>query len=516
MRYSRRQTTVPSSTAAPRMVLAAILLLANAAAVVVLTKLLHANAALLFGLLRIVAVGAVVHIQSGRVSTGDKLVWTMLMAAVPVVGMLLYLMWGGERPGRHLSLLPVEPPTDREVERRQTESSHRRLAEALPAWQRTARMLQKRGFPLYRGTSAAYYSSGEAFFADVLNRLEGAERFIFLEFSALAEGKLWDRMRGVLLERAHSGVEICIILDELGSRTRIRREAVEAMRSAGIEVMLFGPDRRRLGLRLFPCRDHREIVCIDGQYACTGSAYAADECIGLARGRGEWRDSGVLLDGAGAWGLTRQWIHMWERLGGRLHNEHDYYRPAEERPGDGWCQPFAVGPGDVPGDTVGDLWLQCITNAHSYIWITADSFAVDDDVLRALCAAADSGVDVRICLPGVWRSTHEKLAAEACFDQLLEHGAALYLFEPGFLHAGSFVCDGQVAMVGKVGMDRRGFRLRGECGVVLYDMSAIGGLLEDMEAIQQRSERLERSQWSGRSQLQKELEKLMRAFPAWM
>lgn len=515
MRYSRRQNRGQSGDIARRASLIAMLLLVNAAAVLLLTNALTTSAVILFGVLRLAAVGVVIHIQSSSIGTGDKLAWTMLAAAAPVVGVLLYLLWGGEWPDRHLALLAVEPPADREVERRQNESSHRRLAEALPNWQRTAKMLQKRGFPVYRDTSAAYFPSGEAFFADAVRRMERAERFIFLEFSVLAEGKLWDRIQEVLVEKARSGVEICIIFDDLRSRGRMRRETLEHIRAAGVEVIAFDPVRRQAARHIFPLCDHRGLVCVDGQYAYTGSVNAADECVGLARGLGEQRDSGVLLDGAGAWGLTRQWIHMWEMLGGRLHNEHDYYRPAEERAGDGWCQPFATGPDCAPR-LAEDLCLQCIANAQSYIWLTSSRFAADDSVLQALCIAADSGVDVRLCLPGVWDSRCRQLTASAHFDRLLAHGVQIYLFEPGVLHAANFVCDGQVAVVGTADMDHHSAQLRSECGVVLYDTSAIGSLIEDLASIQQRSERVERMPWSRRSRLRKSLEKVMRAFAAWL
>lgn len=87
------------------------------------------------------------------------------------------------------------------------------------------------------------------------------------------------------------------------------------MRSEGIEVCIFNPVHQYVNRLYFNYRDHRKILCVDGQYAYTGGVNVADEYAGLLVRFGEWKDGGVLLDGPGAWGLTSQFIHMWEMLG---------------------------------------------------------------------------------------------------------------------------------------------------------------------------------------------------------
>lgn len=77
----------------------------------------------------------------------------------------------------------------------------------------------------------------------------------------------------------------------------------------------------------FNYRDHRKIACIDGDVAYTGGVNIADEYANLIERFGYWKDSGVCLEGEGAWGLTASFIRMCVNLGGVMHNEHDYYRP---------------------------------------------------------------------------------------------------------------------------------------------------------------------------------------------
>ena len=438
------------------------------------------------------------------------------MVAVPVAGLILYVLWGGNIQSKRLNLLPVKLPESREAEKRQSEANLERLGEVLPNWRRTAAMLAGREFLLYRETDVTYFPGGDALFADALSRMARAERFIFLEYFILAEGKLWDRIMEVLADRARHGVEVKIIFDDFGNITRMRRETIEQMREAGMEVEIFNPVHQYVNRLYFNYRDHRKILCIDGQYAYTGGVNVADEYANFIRRFGEWKDSGILLDGLGAWGLTAQFIHMWEMLSCHVHNEHDYYHPLESRPGGGWCQPFADGPINNPDNPAEDVFLQCIANAHDYIWLTTPYFAVEDGVVRSLCVAADSGVDVRLMLPGIPDHKYTQIVAGSYYEKLISHGVKIYEFTPGFLHAKSFVVDGEVAMVGTINMDYRSFQLHYECGVMLYGADAITAIRQDMERIISRSAPVDLEVWRRRSWLKKVVEKVLRVFSIWM
>ena len=119
------------------------------------------------------------------------------------------------------------------------------------------------------------------------------------------------------------GVEVKIIFDDFGNITRMSGDMLAAMRQCGIEVAVFNPVHQYVNRLYFNYRDHRKICCIDGDIAYTGGINIADEYANIIKRFGYWKDSGVSLEGEGAWGLTRQFIHMWECMGGGLQNEYD-------------------------------------------------------------------------------------------------------------------------------------------------------------------------------------------------
>lgn len=516
MKQHRKQIMERRISAGLRIALACVLLLLNILAVVLLVSFLQTNSAVIFLILQLASIVAAINIQSRDGSPSYKLVWTLLIVSLPVTGFILYLLWGGNLQDKRVSQLSAKQPPGSAADVSRSQLEQERLGSAMPHWQRTAALLSRRDFKLFRGTDVTYFPGGDQFFAEVISRMERAERFIFMEFFIMAEGKLFDRILEVLEDRVRQGVEVKIIFDDFGSITRMSGTTVQRMREAGIEVAIFSPVHQYANRLYFNYRDHRKIIAIDGQYAYTGGVNVADEYAGFIRRFGEWKDCGILLDGPGAWGLTGRFIHMWEMLGNKMHNEHDYYRPLEDRRSNGWCQPFTDGPINNPDDPAEDVFLQCIHNAHDYIWLTTPYFAVEDCVVRALCMAADSGVDVRLLLPGIPDHKYTDIVAGSYYETLLSHGVKIYRFTPGFLHAKSFVADGEVAMVGTINMDYRSFQLHYECGVMLYGVDAIANIKMDMERVMARSEMVSLQQWKKRSRFKRMIEKVLRLFSIWM
>jgi cardiolipin synthase len=383
-------------------------------------------------------------------------------------------------------------------------------------WGRMAAYLHRKEFPLYQHTRVDYIPSGEAFLADMLERMERAEHFILVESFIMATGEIWDKMVEVVRRKAGQGVEIKLLFDDFGSMMRMPREEVEQLRQIGVEIKIFNPVHQYVNRLYFNYRDHRKITCIDGDIAYTGGVNVGDEYANITHKFGQWKDCAVRLEGEGAWGLTRDFIHMWEELGGRMEQEHDYYRPHGRCEAEGFCQSVSDGPNNNPISTMEDVYLQMIAGAENMVYITTPYLAIDEPMIKALCLAGDSGVDVRLIMPGIPDKKYAYLAAESYFGELLSHGVKIYNYRPGFLHGKSVMVDRKVAFVGSVNMDFRSFQLHFECGTVLYDMPVIENILEDMDQTMEQSSQLTYEQWKKRPWLRKVIGTLLRLFAMWM
>ena len=502
-------------SAALRLVLVALLLLLQIAIVVALTQVLRQKAYIAYAVLEIVAVFCVARIYIRPGSSSYKPGWIILIMLVPVVGLILYFLWNGNQVKKKLALktmrMPPEPP---EVQ----ESSDRAQAELTRRWPRWAKLteyLRRQDLPLFANTEMTYFPTGEEYLEDLLARLEKAQKFIFLEYYIASKGQIWDRICKILAERAADGVEVNLILDDFGSMMTMPPEEIQALRQKGIWVQMFNPVHHYVNRLYFNYRDHRKIAVIDGDVAYTGGANLADEYANLIVRFGYWKDCGLRLEGEGAWGFTRQFMHLWLRMGGELRDPWDAYRPCGGSSGSDLCQPLVDGPDNNPVNTVEDTYQQLIGSANRYVWITTPYLAIDEPMIHTLSIAADSGVDVRLMLPGIPDHKFAYMVAQSYFGELLEHDVKIYTYTPGLLHAKSVVADGEVGFVGSVNMDYRSFQLHFECGA-LFSGSAVAAVQEDMSRTMDKSRQVTLESWKKRKWYVKILGAVLRPFAMWM
>ena len=511
-----QQRTERRISAALRLVMVAVLLVAQIALVFLLSDVLKQRMALAYSALELLAAVVAVTIWSRPGATSYKIGWVMLVLFVPVVGVILYLLWNGARQSKRLDLKKLPRPEEPLAQQEQAKSELERLRQAMPYWYPAAAGLDRKDFLVYRNTAVKYLPTGEAYLNTMLDDLEHAERFIFLEYFIVAEGEIWDRLSDILCRKSGQGVEVKLIFDDFGSMLRMPNEKVEALTRAGVEVKIFNPVHHYVNRLYFNYRDHRKITCIDGDVAYTGGANIADEYANIVERFGYWKDCGVRLEGEGAWGLTREFIYMWERMDGELHSEHDYYRPVHHVAAQGFCQTLVDGPDDNPDAPAEDLFLQLISRARQSVYVTTPYLAIDEPMMKALCLAGDSGVDVRLMMPGIPDHKFAYLVAESYFEELMEHHVKIYTFTPGLIHGKTAMADREVAFVGSVNMDYRSFQLHFECGEVLYGVPAIETLLEDMDRIVDSSELMTPQRMAERPVWRRLLGTVLRLFAMWM
>ena len=205
-------------------------------------------------------------------------------------------------------------------------------------------------------------------------------------------------------------------------------------------------------------------------------------------------------------------------IGRTLPNEDDYYRPRHQTAAGaaGFCQPFTDGPLNNPDNPIEETYLQLIASAKRMLYITTPYYAVEESMQKALCIAADGGVDVRLLVPAVPDKKYAYMVAETYWGELLSHGVKIYKYKPGFLHAKSVLVDREAALVGSTNMDYRTFQLHYECGVLLYHMPVIEELLEDLDSIMEQSARYTLEEWNKRPWLRRTFASILKLGDIWL
>ena len=248
----------------------------------------------------------------------------------------------------------------------------------------------------------------------------------------------------------------------------------------GIECAVFNPFRPLLTVKQNN-RDHRKIASIDGKVAFTGGINLADEYINAYEKHGHWKDSAVMVEGKAAWSFTLMFLEMWEVC---KHTDEDFtsYYPWRNSPcdvpSDGFVLPYADSPMDT--ENVGEhVYLQILNEAKDYVYINTPYLIVDDSMVSALCLAAKRGVDVRIVTPHKWDKKLVHMTTRSYYRELIQAGVKVYEYTNGFIHAKSFVSDDCIATVGTTNLDFRSLYLHFECGVWMYNSTAVMQVKDD-------------------------------------
>ena len=427
-----------------------------------------------YSICNVLSILAVLLLVNSRSNPGYQIAWIILILAAPVFGGLFYLLFGGNRLSRRA--------------RRKLQQSDRKIAAALVPDQDAAAALEQASLraarqsryiaqfaecPVCRNTDVTYFRSGEEKFEQLKAELKKAERFIFLEYFIVEEGIMWDSIRDILAEKAAAGVDVRMVFDDMGCIMTLPANYPHKLESLGIRCRVFNRFIPVLSLRLNN-RDHRKICIIDGKVGFTGGINLADEYINAYPKHGHWKDSAVMLRGDGVWNLTVMFLSMWEYLSGESE-AYETFRcrePYTARSDCGFVQPYADSPLDF--EAVGEtVYLNLISKAENYIYITSPYLVIDNEMVTALSAAAKSGVDVRIITPHIPDKWYVHAVSRAYYPVLVESGVHIYEYTPGFIHAKNVVCDDRYATVGTINFDYRSLYLHFECGVWMYRSPAV-------------------------------------------
>lgn len=436
----------------------------------------------IMNLISLLSVLMVLWIVNKKINPSYKLAWTILILAVPVFGVIIYLLFGQSRVAKKMT--QESEAVMKEISNYFRESRETRealSAEDTGASNQSAYIRNCAGFPVHTNTTTKYYAVGDDMFIDMLEDLKKAEHFIFLEYFIIHEGRMWNAILDVLEEKVKQGVDVRLIYDDMGCVTTLPTRYYKKLQAKGIKCAAFNPVRPILNIVLNN-RDHRKILVIDGHTGYTGGVNLADEYINEKMRFGHWKDTGVRLVGEGVWNLTVMFLQMWSvitRMKTHLPAYGPYVYHPEEFESDGFVQPYGDSPLD--GEVVGEnVYLNIINQAQKYVYIATPYLIIDNEMMTALCLASKKGVDVRIITPGIPDKKLVFLLTQSYYQQLLSAGVRIYEYMPGFIHAKNFVCDDELAVVGTINLDYRSLYLHFECAAWLYKCSAVAQVKEDM------------------------------------
>ena len=433
--------------------------------------------------IRTIAIIVVLVIVNRWTNPANKLSWTFIILLSPVLGLLLYMIFGRssltkktqermDSVNREVSACLYQTPEIKEQLEREDLSVYRQ-SRYINDWA---------GFPLYHNTSTKYYSCGEEMFPDMLADLEKAEHFIFLEYFIVDQGVMFDRIVEVLEQKSKEGVDVRLIYDDIGCINTLPPKYYKVLQAKGIKCAAFNPFRPIMSV-VMNNRDHRKIFVVDGKVGFTGGINLADEYINVASRFGYWKDTGIRLAGEAVWSMTVMFLEMWNAL---REQDVDIEKYLPVYPYKAKEQGFFALYGDSPLDKepAGEnVYMNLLRHAKKYIYFTTPYLILSDEMTRELTGAAKRGVDVRIITPGIPDKKTIFQVTKSYYPQLLKHGVKIYEYTPGFMHEKQCICDGEIVVVGTINLDFRSLYLHFENAALFCGYEAVSHVKEDFDAL---------------------------------
>lgn len=433
-----------------------------------------------------------VVIITGNDNPDYKAPWLFFVLVLPVIGFMFYFMFYSRKLG---------PSQRRKLRKLDVESSvladspdADRLRENPSAYSQAAMLKKLSKTHVYTDTSVTYYPLGDELIPAMIEDLKKAEKFIFLEYFIIQDGKLWRSMLEVLRQKAAEGVKVCLVYDDIGCMRTLPGHYYKKMRKMGIQCVTFSRLRAQANNK-FNNRSHRKITVIDGRVGYTGGVNLADEYINARERFGHWKDVGVRLEGSAVNELTRLFLTDYGFNVSQEDGDITVFYSNEQRPiCKGFVVPFGDGPKPVYDWNIAKLAIiNMLGHAKDHVFMTSPYLIMDSELTQAIESAALRGVDVRIITPHIPDKKMVFTMTRSYYPRLIEAGVKIYEYTPGFIHAKMYLADGDIAIVGTVNLDYRSLVHHFENAVWMYDVPAIADMERDFLDTQSKSQLVDKT-----------------------
>lgn len=435
----------------------------------------------LVGIVRFFSLIMVLYLFNCPMDSSAKLTWMFIISIAPLLG--TGFLWFtqsnlGHRMERDMLKKQIGL-TRNSLE--QPENVIRELEHDGSGTDDLCRYLKRSGcFPLYDQTEVTYFPSGEAKFKAMLEEMEKAEKFIFMEYFIVEEGYMWGRILDVLTRKVKEGVEVRVMYDGMCEMSTLPADYWKLLEKVGIKSKPFSPIKPFVSTH-YNYRDHRKILVIDNKVAFNGGVNLADEYINHIERFGHWKDTAIMLKGPAVRSFALLFLQMWNI--NEKNPDYDAWlgkEAPEPKEAKGYVMPYGDSPLDEykVGETV---YMDILNRATDYVHIMTPYLILDDELETALKYAAQRGVDVKMILPGIPDKKIVYALAKTHYIQLLEAGVRIFEYTPGFVHAKVFVSDDTKAVVGTINLDYRSLYHHFECATYLYKTACVPEIEGDFQ-----------------------------------
>ena len=376
--------------------------------------------------------------------------------------------------------------------------------------------------PLTKGNKITLLADGQAAYAAMFKAIQNANDHINLESYIIEDDETGRKFAELLLRKQAEGLQVNIIYDSVGSMNT-SASFFQRLKDGGIQVIGFNPvnpleARKKWGLTH---RDHRKILIADGNVVIMGGINISKvySSTPFKRKRNEkapihWRDTDIQIEGPAVAEFQKLFFDTWQKQGGPTADKRNYF-PLLKEMGNALVRVVGSTPGEenrIPFI----MYVSAIAFAEHSIHMTNSYFFPDDQIIKALTAAAGRGVDVKIILPGISDSMLALHAQRHYYAELLRSGVKVYEHKSSLLHAKTAVVDSVWSTVGSTNMDFLSLLNNDEVNAVILNKEFAAEMEKMFAGDLADSRQIRWDEWKKRPWLPRAREWVVNIFVRWL
>lgn len=400
--------------------------------------------------------------------------WSLVLVALPVVGLILYIFFG--QNVRRTKIISRKSIKQVELINGYYETLKQNfsikdisLPKYLESQRKLISLLYKNNHALFsEDNNIKVYTRGDEAIDEMYEAIANAKETIHLQsYIFEPKDKIGLRIVELLKQKAKEGVEIRLLVDSVGSWSMNRRQHKQ-LNDVGIESYEFLKVAFPFLTHRVNYRNHRKILVVDGELGFVGGMNIADRYYyGLEKTNELWRDTHLKIKGSAVNGLQSTFIQDWYFASRKRIQEKRYFNSTVST-GNKRVQIASCGP-DSDWRTIEQAFVLMITNAKDYIYLQSPYFLPTESIRMALMVSAMSGVDVRLMIPFKSDGRFTQRASHSYLKEMLEAGVIILRYHAGFIHSKMMVADDKLVTIGSSNMDFRSFESNFEVNAFIYD-----------------------------------------------
>jgi len=336
--------------------------------------------------------------------------------------------------------------------------------------------------------------NGAEYFPALEVAIGQAQAFIFIQTYIYAQDAVGISIGNALITAARRGVATHLLLDGFGSK-ELAPSFVQMLEESGVQVMFYRPKISPWTFKKNRLRRlHHKVAVIDGKVGFVGGINIIDDfdIPNPAPNNVPPRiDYAVRVEGKLLSHLNKSVQKLWRRMawlrmraengfGQRTIMPHTQAPTAKYKKG-GIQAAFVLRDNVLHRRDIEEAYLAAIAHAHSEIIIANAYFVPGRKFRKALLAAAQRGVHVKLLLQGRLEY-YLMFATHAFYSELLNGGIEVYEYRKSFMHSKVAVIDSFWATVGSSNIDPFSLLLSREANIIVQDHQFASTLRADVLA----------------------------------